>query len=118
MIACPAFEDRLLEYRELAPLDRQDVNEHLAGCTACREYLDTLEDVDATFSSQLRGMRLGAHRLDGIRERISSDIPVGRVTTLPEWLDFAAAGAICAFGYTFAWQTGVFAYVVMALFSD
>jgi len=29
-----------------------------------------------------------------------------------------AAGAVCAFGSAVAWQTGLLAYVVMALFTD
>ena len=117
MTACPAFEERLLDYRELAPLDRHGVDEHLAGCAACREYLRTLEDVDAAFASQLRGMRLDPHRLDDVRERIASDLPVGRVTKLPEWLDFAAACAVGVFGYTLLTQTGLLAYFISTLAS-
>jgi hypothetical protein len=36
---------------------------------------------------------------------------VARPSRLPEWMDFVAAGAVCAFGYGLAWQTSVFAYI-------
>jgi anti-sigma factor RsiW len=113
--ACSAFEDRLLDYRDLAALDRQAVDAHLAGCPDCRDYLQMLSVVDAAFSSQLRETTLAPRQLTEIRERIASDIPVGRVTTLPEWLDFAAACAVCAFGYGLAWQSGLIAYLVSTL---
>lgn len=115
MTACPAFEDRLLDYRDLAPLDRQAVDAHLAGCPDCRDYVQMLSEVDAAFSSQVRATRLAPRRLAEVRERIASDIPVGRVTRLPEWLDFAAACAVCAFGYGLVWQSGLIAYLVYTL---
>ena len=118
MTACPAFEDRLLDHRDLAPFDRQAVDEHLAGCTGCRDYLQTLAEVDAAFSSQLRAMTLAPRQLADVRERIASDIPVSRVTGLPEWLDFAAACAVFAFGYGLAWQSGLIAYLVSTLSSS
>ena len=117
MTACHAFEDRLLDYGELAPPERQTVDAHVAGCAGCREYLQTLAEVDAAFSSQLRGIALDPQRLAGIRERIALDIPVGRVTKLPEWLDFAAACAVGVFGYGLLTQTGLLAYLISALSS-
>lgn len=118
MTACPAFEDRLLDYHDLAPSDRETVDAHLAGCTDCRDYLQMLSEVDAAFSSRLGETRLASRQLAEVRERIASHIPVGRVTKLPEWLDFAAACAVCAFGYGLAWQSGLIAYLVATLSSS
>ena len=118
MSACPAFEDRLLDYRDLAPPDRQAVDAHLAGCPDCREYAQMLSEVDAAFSSQLRATTIAPRRLGEVRERIASDPPVSRVTILPEWLDFAAACAVCAYGYGLAWQSGLIAYLVSILSSS
>ena len=118
MTACSAFEDRLLDYRDLAPSDRQTVDAHLAGCTDCRDYLQMLSEVDAAFSSGLRETTLAPQRLAALRELIASDIPVGRVTKLPEWLDFAAACAVCAFGYGLARQSGLIAYLISILSSS
>ena len=117
MSACPAFEDRLLDYAELAPLERQAVDAHLAGCARCRDYQQALGDVDAMFSSQLRDVTLDARHLAGVRERVAKDIPVGRVTKLPEWLDFAAACAVGVFGYALLTQTGLLTYLMYALSS-
>jgi len=40
---------------------------------------------------------------------------IGRISRLPEWLDFVAAGAVLAFAGGLAWQAGLFAAVVSAL---
>ena len=117
MTACPLFEEQLLDYSELASLERQAVDAHLAGCAGCREYLRMLGEIDVALSTELGAVRLDPHRLADVRERIAAAVPVSRVSKLPEWLDFAAACAICVFGYTLATQTGLLAYVIYALSS-
>jgi hypothetical protein len=41
--------------------------------------------------------------------------PIGRVSRLPEWLDFVAAAAVLAFAGGLAWQSGLFVVVLNAL---
>jgi hypothetical protein len=50
-----------------------------------------------------------------VRRQTGSMRPVVRTSRLPEWLDFVAACAVCAFGYGLAWQSGVIAYLFSAL---
>ena len=58
MSACPAVEDRLLDYDELPSTDRSAVDAHLTDCPGCREYLQLLGEVDAARSASLRKARL------------------------------------------------------------
>jgi len=117
MTPCAAFEDRLLEYDELSAADRRDVDAHVAGCGACHEYLELLREVDAALTAEVRGIRIDPRRYDAVKKQAMSAAPLTRVTRLPEWMDFVAAGAVCAFASAVAWQTGLLAYVLMALFS-
>jgi protein-L-isoaspartate O-methyltransferase len=46
---------------------------------------------------------------------VTATEPIGRMTRLPEWLDFLAASAVLAFAGGLGWQSGLFALVVNAL---
>ena len=118
MSACPAFEDRLLDYDDLPSTDRSTVDAHLTDCPGCREYLQLLSEVDASLSASLREARLESQRLVDVRQLIAAETPVAAVSRLPEWLDFVAACAVFAFGYGLAWQTGLIAYLVSTLSSS
>jgi anti-sigma factor RsiW len=113
--ACTAFEDRLIDYDELLSEERADVDTHLQGCPSCREYLSVLREIDAALSVQVRAVHLNPHRVAAIRESVAHAEPIGRISRLPEWLDFVAAGALLAFAGGLVWQAGVFAAVVNAL---
>jgi len=115
MKACAAFEDRLLDYDELVAEKRADVDTHLQGCSSCREYLSLLREIDATLAGQVRAVHLHPQRVAAIRQSVARAEPIGRLSRLPEWLDFVAAGAVLAFAGGLAWQAGVFAAVVSAL---
>ena len=112
MKACAAFEDRLIDYRDLSPDERAAVDAHLSGCGSCREYLTLLQEIDATLTAHVRDIRLDPQRYSDIRQIVTTAPPIAHVTRLPEWLDFVAAAAVCAFAYGLAWQTGVFDYLV------
>jgi anti-sigma factor RsiW len=115
MSACAAFEDRLIDYRELPPDERVEVDEHVSRCASCREYLTLLEEIDTTLTTHVRDIHLDPRRYADIRQIVTTAPPIARVTRLPEWLDFVAASAICLFAYGLAWQTSVFALVVNTL---
>jgi anti-sigma factor RsiW len=113
--ACAAFEDRLIDYDELVAEKRTDVDTHLQGCPLCRAYLSLLREIDATLAVQVRAVHLNAQRVAAIRQSVTNAEPIGRISRLPEWLDFVAAGAVLAFAGGLAWQAGLFAAVVSAL---
>lgn len=115
MKPCPAFEDHLIDYDGLAPEEWREVDEHLRGCSACREYLAMLRDLDAMLSTQVRRVHLDSQRLSEIRQRATAAEPISRLSRMPEWLDFVAAAAFLAFASGLAWQAGLFVAVLNAL---
>jgi anti-sigma factor RsiW len=117
MNACPDFEDRLLDYADLTGSDRLDVDAHLAACPACREYLSALREIDAALTSRVAGIRLDPQQYRNVAQ-LTRAIPVARLSRLPEWLDFVAACAVCAFGYGMLWQSGIVAYLADVLLAS
>lgn len=115
MKACAAFEDRLVDYRDLPSRDRREVDEHLKGCAACRQYLAVLQEIDSALAAQVRQIRIDPRRYAAVRRQTSVAMPMSKASRLPEWLDFVAASAVCAFSYALAWQTGLFAYLAAAV---
>ena len=118
MTPCVAFEDRLIDYGDLRPGDGAVVDEHVAGCPACREYLATLKEIDTKLTADVRAIQLNPERYAEVRRQTESVRPVVRSSRLPEWLDFVAACAVCAFGYGLAWHSGVIAYLISTLSSS
>ena len=114
MTACAAFEDRLIDYDELVAEERADVDTHLQGCPSCREYLSLLREIDATLAVEIRAVHLNPQRVAAIRQSVAHADPIGRISRLPEWLDFVAAGAVLAFAGGLVWQAGLVAAVVSA----
>jgi hypothetical protein len=116
MSPCPAFEDRLLDYDTLPAPERHRVDAHTDGCASCRQFLAVLREVDAAFTTEVRGLRLPPQRYGVMLHQVMTAPPIARVSRLPEWMDFVAAGAVCASGCAVAWQTGLLTYVVMSIF--
>ena len=117
MNACPDFEDRLLDYADLSGGERLDVDAHLAACPDCREYLLTLREMDDALRSRVAAIRLDPGQYRNVA-RFARAIPVARISGLPEYLDFVAACAVCAFGYGLLWESGVAAYLAEVLLSS
>ena len=88
---CASFEDMLLDYSELEPAERCAVDTHLAGCTDCREYLDTLAHLETGLSELYAGVQVSS----AFRNDVLSTLE--RPSLLPEVLDFIGwAGIIAA----------------------
>lgn len=114
MKPCASFEDRLIDYGELVAEERTDVDTHLQGCPSCREYLSLLREVDAALAAEVGAVHLSPKRIASVRHLAIAE-PIARISRLPEWLDFVAAGAVLAFASGLAWQAGLIALVVNAL---
>lgn len=115
MKACDGLEDRLLDYDELSPDQRIDVDAHVLGCQACRDYLTLLRDIDAALSTGVQHVHLEPRRAAAIRLSARAATPIRRISMLPEWLDFVAAAAVLAFASGLAWQAGLFIVMLNAL---
>lgn len=95
-MACAELESRLLEYRELAPEERAKVDAHLAGCAACREFLEALESVDGALEAQFAGCRVSAGFGEAVRDRVRRQAAPRRPSFVPEILDLVGWGAVLA----------------------
>ncbi len=86
MSDCPEWEDLLTE----------DSGDHAAHCPKCRDLLESLARVDATFESAFAGVCAPRELEVAVISRISGIQREGRVTMLPEILDFIAWAAALA----------------------
>jgi len=102
-MACAEFEERLLEYAELANGERARVDAHLAQCSGCREFLEALRRVDSQLSAQLADLELTGTFASAVQRRVQQERFAARPSPVPELLDFVGWGAIVALLGLFAW---------------
>jgi anti-sigma factor RsiW len=100
---CAAFEDRLLDYADLAAAEREVVDVHTANCADCREYLETLTSLDTHLSNQLiRVLAESKPSLDMAATTLAR-VRAPRPTALPELLDFVGWSAVVGILSALAW---------------
>jgi predicted anti-sigma-YlaC factor YlaD len=104
-MACPEFEDRLIEYAELEGEARACVDTHLAECAGCRQFLEALRVVDRELTAQFTGREVSAAFLPAVRRRVQDEGLARRPSMIPELLDFVGWGAIVALIGLLAWWT-------------
>jgi hypothetical protein len=98
---CPAFEDLLRGYDELTPGERRNAGAHLAVCGDCREYLETLADLDRELVGLYEGLQpppgfMTDRFAADIRSRASTYWQPHPPSAWPEVLDFCGGAAIVA----------------------
>src|SRR5580765_3487461 len=59
-MACPEFEDRLIEYADIEGEARACVDTHLAECAGCRQFLEALRVVDTELTARFSGREASA----------------------------------------------------------
>ena len=71
---CEEIENRILDYQEnqLSAAQRAEVEIHLAGCPACREFARQLQQLDAALSARIKIPALSANFDRRLRERIQA----------------------------------------------
>ena len=93
---CPDFENLLIDYAELAPADRGRADLHLQGCAECRNWFESLAEIDAALASAFAGIQAPATLALGVQRRVAQSVPPP-VSAVPEILDFVGGlGVICA----------------------
>jgi len=95
-MGCAEFEERLLEYAELANGERVLVDAHAARCSSCREFLEALRTVDAQLTAQLAGLEVTSAFAPALRRRVRHEGSAARPSLVPEFLDLVGWGAIVA----------------------
>jgi anti-sigma factor RsiW len=83
MMPCGEFEDRLLDYASLPDCEREMIDAHLAGCSACRMYFDTLERVDSELDRAFASIEAPAGWSETVLRRTRTPEP----SVVPELLD-------------------------------
>jgi predicted anti-sigma-YlaC factor YlaD len=96
-MSCAAFEELLLDYAELPSQERDAVDLHLTQCASCRQYSDTLSQLDVALTEQFSGVQpseLFQSRLHAVTRNRS---PLSAPSFVPELLDligFAGIGLV------------------------
>jgi len=93
MQPCPEYEDRILDYGELPPSERAEVDCHLSTCHPCLQFQQALREVDQGLERALADVRLRAVAADVLRK---AQTPPKRPSLLPEVLDFAGWTSVTA----------------------
>ena len=114
-MACAEFEERLLEYAELANGERARVDAHAAQCSSCREFLEALRTVDFQLTSQLASLEVTPAFAPGVRRRVRHESAAARPSLIPELLDLVGWGAIVALLGLIAWWLGPFSNIKVAV---
>jgi anti-sigma factor RsiW len=102
-MACAEFEERLLEYAELANGERACVDAHTARCSSCLEFLEALRTVDFQLAAQLAGLEVTPAFAPAVRRRVRHEGAAARPSLVPELLDFVGWGAIVTLVGLVAW---------------
>ena len=102
-MACAEFEERLLEYADLANGERARVDAHAAQCAICREFLEALRTVDSQLTAQLARLEVSPAFAPAVRRRVLRESAAARPSLVPELLDFVGWGAIVALIGLLAW---------------
>jgi hypothetical protein len=100
---CAEFEERLLEYAELANGERASVDAHAAQCASCREFLEALRTVDSQLTAQLTGLEVTPAFAPAVRRRVRLEGSAAPPSLVPELLDFVGWGAILALVGLLVW---------------
>ena len=97
---CASFEDLIADYPELAAAERADVDSHVAACAGCREYLETIRELDAGLEKLYSGAQVSPALQRAVFSRMGAEARMGKPSPLPEVLDFIGyAGIIGAIAW-------------------
>ena len=93
-MACPEFEDLILDYSEGAasPADRAMLDSHIAACLDCRAYLAQQQELDLRLSRSLARPALSPAFHANLATRIAVERHAPRFLWIPRTLD--AIGAL------------------------
>jgi anti-sigma factor RsiW len=93
---CAELADMLLEYAGLSVDERARVDDHVAGCGACRELLQALHAVDGELTPEFAGHEVSADFDIAVRRRVRREAALPGPSRVPELLDSLGWIAIVA----------------------
>jgi predicted anti-sigma-YlaC factor YlaD len=99
-MSCASIEELLLDLEDLPPQERDAVHLHLTQCANCRQYFDTLSQLDVALTQQFSGVQpsaLSYSRLHAVKTSRSPQSSLRAPSFLPELLDvIGIAGIVLA----------------------
>jgi anti-sigma factor RsiW len=101
-MACPEFEDLILDYCEAAAssADRALLESHVAVCQACRDCLAQQQELDQRLAKSLAAPSLSPAFAPGLAARIAAERRAPQFLWLPRILDgIGYLGVATAAGY-------------------
>ena len=93
-MACAAFEELLLDYADLPAQEREAVDLHLNQCESCRQYSDTLSQLDVALTEQFSGVKPSELLHSRLHAVTKSRSPLSAPSFLPELLDLIGVAGI------------------------
>src|SRR5688572_18432728 len=96
-MACASFEELLLDYADLPAQERDAVDLHLTQCASCRQYSDTLSQLDVALTEQFSGVQPSDLFYSRLHAVATSRSPLSAPSFVPELLDligFAGIGLV------------------------
>ena len=93
-MSCASFEELLLDYADLPAQERDAVDLHLTQCANCRQYSDTLLQLDVALTEQFSGVQPSELFHSRLHALTTSRPPLSAPSFLPELLDLIGVAGI------------------------
>ena len=93
-MSCASFEELLLDYADLPAQERDAVDLHLTHCASCRQYSDTLSQLDVALTEQFSGVQPSELLHSRLHAVTTSRSPLSAPSFLPELLDLIGVAGI------------------------
>jgi predicted anti-sigma-YlaC factor YlaD len=93
-MSCALFEELLLDYADLPAQERNAVDLHLTQCASCRQYSDTLSQLDVALIEQFSGVQPSELFHSRLRAVTISRSPLSAPSFVPELLDLIGIAGI------------------------
>jgi predicted anti-sigma-YlaC factor YlaD len=93
-MSCASFEELLLDYAALPAVERDAVDLHLTQCASCRQYSDTLSQLDVALTEQFSGVQPSELFHSRLHAVAKSQSPLSAPSFVPELLDLIGVAGI------------------------
>jgi len=93
-MSCASFEELLLDYAELGAQERDAVDLHVTQCASCRQYSETLSQLDVALTEQFSGVQPSELFRSRLHAVTTSRSPLSSPSFLPELLDLIGVAGI------------------------
>lgn len=110
MNGCEEWEELLLQYRELEPATRRNVDVHLVTCPDCRDFLEALDAIDLELTGALSEVVPAPGFDTRVKARTGSSVRAPRPGLIEAldgigWLSMAGILALVTAHWAPAWAT-------------